>query len=47
MRIDDAYNESVEGLAEHIEAGLGEALSKLKKSQKIRKVARINPRYAV
>ena len=47
MRIDDAYNEYVDGLAEHIEAGLGDALSKLKKSQKIRKVARINPRYAV
>jgi hypothetical protein len=46
-RIDDAYNEYVEGLAEHIEAGLGDALGKLKKSQKIRKVARINPRYAV
>jgi len=46
-RIDDAYNEYVDGLAEHIEAGLGDALSKLKKSQKIRKVARINPRYAV
>jgi hypothetical protein len=46
-RIDDAYNEYVDGLAEHIEAGLDDALSKLKKSQKIRKVARINPRYAV
>ena len=46
-RIDDAYNEYVGGLAEHIEAGLDDALSKLKKSQKIRKVARINPRYAV
>ena len=47
MRIDDAYNEDVAGLAEHIEAGLDDALGKLKKSQKIRKVARINPRYAV
>lgn len=47
MRIDDAYNEYVAGLAEHIEAGLDDALSVLKKSQKIRKVARINPRYAV
>ena len=46
-RIDDAYNEYVDGLAEHIEAGLDDALTKLKKSQKIRKVARINPRYAV
>ncbi len=46
-RIDDAYNEYVAGLAEHIEAGLDDALSKFKKSQKIRKVARINPRYAV
>ncbi|HEX6398632.1 MAG TPA: hypothetical protein VFZ95_14510 [Steroidobacteraceae bacterium] len=46
-RIDDAYNEYVDGLAEHIEAGLDDALGKLKKSQKIRKVARINPRYAV
>jgi len=46
-RIDDAYNEYVDGLAEHIEAGLDDALSKLKKSQKMRKVARINPRYAV
>jgi hypothetical protein len=46
-RIDDAYNEYVAGLAEHIEAGLDDALSRLKKSQKIRKVARINPRYAV
>jgi hypothetical protein len=46
-RIDDAYNEYVDGLAEHIEAGLDDALSRLKKSQKIRKVARINPRYAV
>jgi hypothetical protein len=46
-RIDDAYNEYVHGLAEHIEAGLDDALDKLKKSQKSRKVARINPRYAV
>jgi len=46
-RIDDAYNEYVDGLAEHIEAGLDDALAKLKKSQKMRKVARINPRYAV
>lgn len=46
-RIDDAYNEYVDALAEHIEAGLDDALGKLKKSQKIRKVARINPRYAV
>jgi hypothetical protein len=46
-RIDDAYNEYVVGLNDHIEAHLDEALGKLKKSQKIRKVARINPRYAV
>jgi hypothetical protein len=46
-RIDDAYNEYVAGLVEHIEAGLDDALGRLKKSQKIRKVARINPRYAV
>ena len=30
-RIDDAYNEYVAGLAEHIEAGLDDALSRLKK----------------
>ena len=35
-RIDDAYNEYVAGLAEHIEAGLDDALSQFKKSQKIR-----------
>jgi hypothetical protein len=47
-RIDDAYNEYVGGLSEHIEADLERALDRLKKSQKsIRKVARLNPRYAV
>jgi hypothetical protein len=46
-RIDDAYNEYVDGLSEHIEADLDRALERLKKSQKsIRKVARINPRYS-
>ena len=47
QRIDDAYNEYVAGLNDHIEAHLDEALSKFKKTQKIRKVARINPRFAV
>jgi hypothetical protein len=46
-RIDDAYNEYVAGLNEHIEAHLDEALDQLKKTQRIRKVARINPRTAV
>ena len=47
QRIDDAYNEYVAGLSEHIEADLDRALDRLKKSQKsIRKMARLNPRYA-
>ena len=46
-RIDDAYNEYVDGLSEHIDAHLEEALDRLKKEHRIRKVARINPRYAV
>ena len=46
-RIDDAFNEYIAGLSEHIEADLDRALDRLKKSQKsIRKVARLNPRYA-
>ena len=47
QRIDDAYNDFVAGLSEHIEADLERALDRLKKSQKsIRKMARLNPRYA-
>jgi hypothetical protein len=47
-RIDDDFNDFVAGLSEHIEADLERALDRLKKSQKsIRKVARINPRFAV
>jgi len=46
-RIDDAYNEYVAGLNEHIEAGLDDALARLKKSLKPpKRVARINPRTA-
>jgi len=46
-RIDDAYNEYVDGLSDHIDAHLDEALDRLKKEHRIRKVARVNPRYAV
>jgi hypothetical protein len=46
-RIDDAYNEYVAGLSEHIEAGLDDALDRFKKALKpSRRVARINPRHA-
>jgi len=50
QRIDDAYNEYVKGLADHIEADFDEALDRMKELQKRvkkdKKVARINPRYA-
>jgi len=47
-RIDDAYNEYVAGLNEHIEAGLDDALDRFKKALKpSKRVARINPRTAV
>jgi hypothetical protein len=46
-RIDDAYNEYVAGLDEHIEAGLDDALDRFKKALKpSKRVARINPRTA-
>jgi len=46
-RIDDAYNENVAGLNEHIEAGLDDALDRFKKALKpSKRVARINPRHA-
>jgi hypothetical protein len=50
QRIDDAYNDYVAGLSEHIEADLERALDRIKELQKRvkkdKKVARINPRYA-
>jgi len=47
-RIDDAYNEYVAGLSEHIEAGLDDSLARFKKALKpSKRVARINPRTAV
>jgi hypothetical protein len=46
-RIDDAYNEYVAGLNEHIEAGLDDALDRFKKALKpSKRVAHINPRHA-
>ncbi len=47
-RIDDAYNDHVAGLAEHIDAGLDDTLDRIKKALKpTRRVARFNPRTAV
>jgi len=51
-RIDDAYNEYVDGLAEHIEADFDNVLERMKRAQKNaqnqpRKNAKINPRTAV
>src|SRR3954471_6280342 len=47
-RIDDAYNEYVAGLVEHIDAHLDDTLERIKKSLKpAKRVARINPRTAV
>ncbi len=47
-RIDDAYNDYVAGLSEHIEAGLHDALDRFKKAlNPSQRVARIRPRNAV
>jgi len=46
-RIDDAYNEYVAGLNEHIEAGLDDALHRFKKAlNPSQRIARIRPRTA-
>ena len=46
-RIDDAYNEYVAGLAEHIEAGPGRRAEPVQEvCRRSGSVARINPRYA-
>ena len=52
QRIDDAYNEYIDGLAEHIEADFDHVLERMKRAQKnaqsqTRKAPRINPRTAV
>jgi hypothetical protein len=47
-RIDDAYNDYVAGLAEHIDAGLENTLDRIRKALKpAKRVARFNPRTAV
>ena len=52
QRIDDAYNEYIDGLAEHIEADFENVLERMKRAQKnaqnqTRKAQRVNPRTAV